>query len=142
MEKCKFCNKEYVAKSNYYNKINLNKHMLRCLLNPDHVKYRCVYCGHEEESSPGIGSHLSICKSNPDYDNISLSRIKNGKLTTGRKHSQETKDKISQARIKYLSENPDKVPHLVNHSSKESYPEKYFTDVFERENIDVIKDLE
>ena len=29
---------------------------------------------------------------------------------------------------KYLMENPDKVPYLLNHSSKESYPEKYFTE--------------
>ena len=42
------------------------------------------------------------------------------------KHTVETKKKISDARIKYLTEHPDKVPYLVNHSSNKSYPEKVF----------------
>lgn len=41
-------------------------------------------------------------------------------------HTQETKDKISKSRIKFLEENPDKVPYIINHSSKKSYPEKVF----------------
>lgn len=54
-----------------------------------------------------------------------------------RKHSDETKKKISEIRKKYLSENPDMVPYRLNHSSKESFPEKYFSEVFENENIKV-----
>lgn len=42
----------------------------------------------------------------------------------GTKHTEETKKKISIARIKYLKENPDQVPYLLNHNSKVSYPEK------------------
>ena len=56
-----------------------------------------------------------------------------------RKLSEETKKKISESRKKYLFENPDKVPYKLNHSSKESYPEKYFTEVFKNEGIEVIK---
>jgi hypothetical protein len=56
-----------------------------------------------------------------------------------RRHSEETKKKISEIRKKYLSENPDKVPYLLNHSSEESYPEKYFSKLFENENIVVLK---
>ena len=56
-----------------------------------------------------------------------------------RKHSEETKKKISEIRKKYLQENPDKVPYKLNHSSKESYPEKYFTEVFKNEGIKVTK---
>ena len=40
--------------------------------------------------------------------------------------SDETKKKISDSRIKYLKEHPDKVPYRLNHSSKMSYPEKVF----------------
>lgn len=58
-------------------------------------------------------------------------------LKKPRKLSDETKKKISESRIKYLKENPDKVPYKLNHSSKESYPEKYFSEVFEKENIKV-----
>jgi len=53
-----------------------------------------------------------------------------------RKVSEETKQKISKGRIKYLKENPDKVPYLLNHYSKgESYPEKYFNEIFIKSNI-------
>lgn len=59
---------------------------------------------------------------------------------TVRKHTQETKDKISKIRKEYLKNNPDKVPYKLNHSHKESYPEKYFTDVFDNNNIKYIKE--
>lgn len=40
--------------------------------------------------------------------------------------SNNTKQKISAGRIKYLMANPDKVPYKINHSSKKSYPEQIF----------------
>jgi very-short-patch-repair endonuclease len=54
-----------------------------------------------------------------------------------RKHSQETKDKLSVIRKKFLSENPDKVPYRLNHSSKESYPEKIFREALEQNILDI-----
>lgn len=51
------------------------------------------------------------------------------------KHSEETKRKISEIRRKYLKEHPEKMPFLLYHSSKESFPEKYFRELFEKENI-------
>ena len=48
------------------------------------------------------------------------------KYQTCKKMSDEVKKKISDSRIKYLKENPDKVPYKLNHSSKMSYPEKIF----------------
>jgi len=56
-----------------------------------------------------------------------------------RKHTDETKEKLSKIRKEYLRKNPNKVPYLLNHSSKGSYPEKYFTEVFKREGLDVVK---
>ena len=53
----------------------------------------------------------------------SLARINGKGLKT---LSPETRDKISKSRIKYLMNNPDKVPYLINHSSKKSYPEQLF----------------
>lgn len=44
----------------------------------------------------------------------------------GKPHSEETKAKISSSMKAYLAENPDKVPFKLNHSSKQSYPERYF----------------
>ena len=67
------------------------------------------------------------------------SRYKSGELigsSVGREVSEETKKKISLARIKFLTENPDKVPYLLNHYSKgESYPEQYFREVLENNSI-------
>jgi len=53
-----------------------------------------------------------------------------------RKHSEETKKKISNIRKQYIVDHPDEAPYLLNHYSHgESYPEKYFADVFEKEKI-------
>lgn len=55
-----------------------------------------------------------------------------------RKHTEETKQKISMIRRAYLAANPDKVPYRLNHYSKgPSYPERYFKDLFEKEQIAV-----
>ena len=48
------------------------------------------------------------------------------------RHSKETKEKMSKAKIKFLLENPDKHPYLLHHSSNgDSYAEKYFKKTFE-----------
>ena len=57
------------------------------------------------------------------------------------KRSEETRAKISKARKAYLKAHPDQVPYLLNHSSKESYPEKYFAEVFEQEGLIVEKEF-
>lgn len=49
---------------------------------------------------------------------------------------QHVRNKISQSRKKYLEEHPDQVPYKLNHKSRgESYPEKYFREWLEKENI-------
>lgn len=54
----------------------------------------------------------------------------------GKKHSEETKKKISESRKLYLSEHPEKVPYVLNHHSKgDSYPEQYFKTVFVNNKI-------
>lgn len=58
---------------------------------------------------------------------------------SGKKHSFEEKLHLSMIRKKYLMEHPDKVPYLLNHSSKESYPEKYFAEVFKNEKLNVVR---
>lgn len=59
------------------------------------------------------------------------SACKLDKLLNPQKHSDETKQKLSAIRKKYLREHPDKVPYLLNHSSTESYPEKRFRELLE-----------
>lgn len=134
---CKYCNKEFKSKSDYHSKRNLNKHIIHCNYNPNRINYFCKYCGLEEITPSKIASHVSICKLNPNYEKIVSSKSESGKV--GRPHSEETKQKISKIRKEYLKNNPDKVPYLLNHSSKESYPEKYFSELFEKEKINVTK---
>ena len=50
-------------------------------------------------------------------------------------HTEETKQKISNSYKKYLIEHPEKVPFKLNHSSKKSYPEQYFEELFINEGI-------
>jgi very-short-patch-repair endonuclease len=73
----------------------------------------------------------SISKAKKRGDFVSRNHSRATKLAfergrTMKRHSKETKEKISKARIKYLTENPHKVPYLLNHSSKKSYPEQIF----------------
>lgn len=54
------------------------------------------------------------------------------------KHTEETKQKISKHRKQYLIDHPEKVPYKLNHySKKDSYPETYFKELFEKESIDL-----
>lgn len=60
--------------------------------------------------------------------NLESGELKN--WWVNRKHTKETKKKISESRRNFLLGNPDKVPYKLNHSSKQSFPEKFFETVF------------
>lgn len=70
---------------------------------------------------------------------ITFNRTKTEMLSLAgkkRTHGKETRNKISKSRQKFLIENPDMIPYKLNHKSKgESYPEKYFREWLEKENI-------
>lgn len=135
--KCEFCDKVYKSVYEKNNKINLKKHLLYCELNPEKILYECKYCGDKKESGSKLGAHVSNCIRNPNYEIILKCKKEKGR--EGRSHTEATKKLISEKRIRYLASNPDKVPYLLNHSSKESYPEKYFTEIFGNEGIEVVK---
>ena len=75
-----------------------------------------------------VQASITRAQKRGDFVSRNHSEANKNSYTKGRshKHTQETKDKISKARINYLMNNPDKVPYLINHSSKKSYPEKIF----------------
>jgi very-short-patch-repair endonuclease len=55
-----------------------------------------------------------------------------------RTHTEETKQKLSKIRKEYLQEHPEKVPYRLNHYSKgPSYPELYFRELFQKEQLDL-----
>lgn len=89
--------------------------------------YECKFCKKEFDVFQKLGGHVNNCELNPGYQSYKDKLIDNSKKNAiGRILTIETKEKISQARIKYLTEHPEKVPYRINHSSKESYPEKIF----------------
>lgn len=63
------------------------------------------------------------------------SRKLRGNLYGFPKPSEKTKKKISEIRIKYLQEHPDKVPYIINHSSHNSYPELKFKKLLEESGL-------
>ncbi len=122
----------------------------------------CTYCG-KEFSKYGIKNHIAIVhlgdisrvshnkgkkrsvpawnkgltkKTNAKIAEMSLNTSKTLTGKNKKPHSDETKKKISDARIKFLLENPDKVPYLINHSSKMSYPELVFKNALDTSGID------
>jgi len=84
---------------------------------------KCKFCNLEFENGLKLGGHQVWCKQNPNYSEM---KKKSGLNAKGRKMSDEQKNKISESRKKYLMENPHMVPYKLNHSSKISYPERYF----------------
>lgn len=63
---------------------------------------------------------------------------KSGKIihpNKGKHMSEEIKQKVSASMKKFFKEHPDRVPYVLNHSSKESYPEKYFRELLTNGNI-------
>jgi len=73
----------------------------------------------------------NLLKTRTKSDANTISNIKKTRIL-----SDETKQKISKSRIKYLKEHPDQVPYLLNHSSKgESFPEKYFESILSKTEL-------
>jgi very-short-patch-repair endonuclease/predicted transcriptional regulator len=98
----------------------------------DPNRFICKYCGKKLGNGYQRAAHQIHCDQNPQKDEI---RSKITAAAKGRKLSEEHKKKISKARIKYLKANPDKVPYLMNHSSKMSYPELLFAQALTEEEI-------
>ena len=125
---CKFCGKECK------NKKSLVQHEIRCKLNPNKISTTV-------EGFNSVGREAWNKGLTKDTDKRVAILAKHLSETTkgipGHLQSEETKLKISKARKQYLSEHPDKVPYIINHSSRISYPEQYFIDLFNAEGIDL-----
>jgi very-short-patch-repair endonuclease len=104
------------------------------------VDYICVYCGCSFENGFKLGGHKVNCKDDPNYEYKKNKKIeKLSEIGKNRKLSEETKIKISKSRKEYLDKNPNKVPYLLNHSRKDSYPEIYFEKIFQNNKLELKK---
>ena len=126
---CQFCNK--VLK----NKMALVKHESLCKNNPNRRPLSPM-C---RKGHPNYGNHFTKAKELglPQPVVSDETRKKLSEAGKGRKWSEEGKKKISDKLKQYYKEHPDEVPFKLHHSSKPSYPEEYFRNVFEKENIDL-----
>jgi len=60
----------------------------------------------------------------------------------GKKHTDETKNKIRISMVKFLDENPEMNPWVYSHYSKrKSYPERYWTKILEKTNFNYIAEM-
>lgn len=137
---CKYCGKECK------NKNSLAQHEIRCKKNPNKIISPFVeYNKHKGPVDDPTAPWNKGLTKNTDSRVLKQSqtlkhKYDNGEIHPsflGKKHTEESKKKLSEIRKKYLQDNPDKVPYLLNHSSKISYPESYFINVFKNEGIDL-----
>lgn len=133
--KCKYCGK--ICK----NQNSLRNHERLCKENPN--RQISPFVNFNKECTDGKRNVwnkglTSDTDSRVKQQSISLSNRYNDDLVSsfkGKHHSEESKLKLSIARKKYLNEHPEKVPYKLNHHSKQSYPEKYFREVFDNDDL-------
>lgn len=135
---CQYCGKECKSLN------SLKQHECRCKQNPNRINLNylinnntnkiCGWTKRKKNSNQFIkAKELGLQK--PEFSEETKQKLSN--LRKGKKHSQETKNKISQSYKSFLEKHPDKIGWIINHSSKKSYAEKYFEEVFKNENIDL-----
>ena len=133
---CQFCGKECK------NRNSLTQHELRCPKNSNRIN---VYIEGFNLNTNNVRRQAWNKGLTKDSDErlkergIKFSKLHSGKDAPfyGKHHTPQTKEKLSIYRKEYLRKNPNMVPYVLNHSSKQSYPEKYFEEVFVNENIDL-----
>lgn len=131
---CQFCGKE--CKNNN----SLRNHERLCKSNPERDVSNVYKDGFNNQGRNAWNTGLTKETDHRirEQSETLSTKYKLGILTNGFKgkhHSDATKEHLSSVRTKYLKDNPDKVPYLMNHSSSISYPEKYFMELFNSENI-------
>ena len=139
MYKCDKCNKEFNKRHSYIGHCSSHNrgdsYKIGRSKNKEikKTKKNCIHCNIEFDSPLKLGGHQAHCKLNPKKEET-IKKL--SKINKGKKMSDEQKKKISESRKKYLDNNPGNIPYLLNHSSKESYPEKIFRNELERRKIE------
>lgn len=125
--KCRFCGKDSRTRAEMYGHLK-REHM------PD-GQYMCPYCGLGFKTGWKLGAHSLHCRMHPNFaENLETVR-KSASRRLGIRLSQSHREKISEGMRRHLLEHPDRTPYLLNHSSRESYPEAYFRKAFANEGF-------
>lgn len=130
---CKFCGKS----CKNYN--SLRNHERLCKSNPckqesNFTKYNANgHKGHKGHNQYTKAKDLGLPK--PEWTlERRLNQSKRMRENNPSK-KEEVRKKISESVKKWCLEHPNEVPYRKYHSSKESYPEKYFREVLENANV-------
>lgn len=129
---CKYCGKEYK------NKNSLVQHEIRCKMNPNKINMDYLKVSNAIPHAlghKGVNQFTKAKENNKVYQMSEETRIKCGQAFKGKHHSEKTKQILREKTNKWLEEHPDKIGWIMNHSSKKSYPEQYFEELFNNENI-------
>lgn len=132
---CKYCGK--ICK----NDNSLRNHERLCKENPE--RQISPFVAYNKECTDGkrvIWNKGLTADNDPrvKQQSITLSNRFSNDLVSpfkGKHHSEDNKQKLSMKRKQYLLDNPEKVPYKLNHHSKQSYPEKYFREVFDNDDL-------
>jgi very-short-patch-repair endonuclease len=120
---------------------NFSKHKKACLKPKAPKKIRGVDYDPARGYKDGTRQAWNIGLNKENDPRIKSMGEKISESISGKKRkplSTEHKTILSQKRIEYLNQNPSKVPYKLNHSSKISYPENYFIEVFSN----IVEDFE
>ena len=130
---CLFCGKECK------NRNSLCNHERMCKANPDRQMSSgfAEYNKNHQAWNKGLTKETDI-RVNRQAESLKQHYTGHDAPWLGRSHTAEEKQKIGAGVKAFLQEHPEMVPYLRNHSSAESYPEAYFKQLFETENIDLI----
>lgn len=107
------------------------------------TKHELQYHNHENHPIPkGTSWNKGLTKETDvrvlKFSQILKNEYRSGRLkpsNLGKRHTKEQNKKISESMKKYYSEHTELSPYKLHHSSKESYPEKYFNKLLINEGI-------
>ena len=125
---CKYCNKECK------NLNSLRQHEIRCKENPNRILSH--FMGDYNKTRKPTNQYIKAKQlglPKPQLTKEGRQHLAN--IWKGKKLPEEMKQKISNSYKIFLKENPNMVGFIRNHSSKKSYPEQYFEEIFNNENI-------
>lgn len=135
MLKCQYC-------SNEYSKYGIKRHENSCVKNPNLEEIKKTDPWHlamNAKKGSGQNQWTKAKKTGQPYILSEESRKRMSKASSGRKHTDETKQLISKKRKEFLEQNPDMVPYKLNHYSKgQSYAEVYWQGILDSNGINYI----
>ena len=150
----RFCSKH--CRCSYIAKQVKNRCVPRPHKRANPVAWKCCHCGlvfdrrrllteHKHKAHPhpkgqawNRGLTKETCEAIRRRSETIAKRISSGEIKPSRlgKHwSDADKKRISEQRKQYLKLHPEKVPYVLNHSSKESFPEQFFRKAFTNEGF-------